>query len=197
VKLLLASKSETRRRMLEAAGIRFESAEAGLDEDDAKAGLIEAGFEPRDLAEMLAELKARSVAHPGDALVLGADQVLELYDGAMLSKPRSREEAAGQLRLLSDATHFLHSAAVLLKGGERIWGQTESVALTVRPLSDAFIADYLDSEYESVRWNAGCYAIEGRGAQLFEAVKGSHFAVLGLPLLPLLAELRERRLIPS
>jgi septum formation protein len=195
MRLLLASKSETRARMLAAAGVTFEAAEARLDEEDAKAGLIEAGFEPRDLAEMLAEMKARSVAADADALVLGADQVLELDDGAMLSKPRSREDAAEQLCRLSDATHYLHSAAVLVRAGERIWGQCETAVLTVRPLSDAFIAAYLDAEFEAVRWNAGGYAIEGRGAQLFESVEGSHFAVLGMPLLPLLAALRERGLL--
>ena len=183
--------------MLEAAGVTFALADTAVDEEDAKAGLIEAGFEPRDLAEMLAELKAEGVAAPADALVLGADQVLELDDGGMLSKPRSRADAAEQLRLLSDSTHYLHSAAVLVAAGERIWGHTETVALTVRPLSESYIAAYLDAEYEAVRWNAGGYAIEGRGAQLFEAVSGSHFAILGLPLLPLLACLRERGFLLS
>ena len=86
---------------------------------------------------------------------------------------------------------------MLIEDGERIWGQCETVALTVRPLSDAFISDYLDAEYEAVRWNVGAYRIEGRGAQLFEEIHGSHFAILGLPLLPLLEFLRFRRLIPS
>ena len=196
-RLLLASQSETRRQMLSAAGIPFETVVAGLDEEEAKVGLLETGFEPRDLAEMLAELKARSAVAPADALVLGADQVLELQDGGMLSKPGSLAEAADQLRLLSDSTHHLHSAAVLIENGERVWGLGETVALRVRPLSDAFIAAYLDSEYEKVRWNVGAYQIEGRGAQLFEEIDGSHFAILGLPLLPLLDYLRFRALIPA
>jgi len=194
VKLLLASRSETRRLMLEQAGVPFETVAAPLDEEAAKAGLIAAGFEPLDLAEMLAEMKAKSVADAGDALVIGADQTLELDDGGLLNKPASRAEALDQLRRLSGTTHMLHSAAVLAERDERVWGETESVALTMRPLGEAFLADYLDAEYEAIRWNVGGYLIEGRGAQLFERIEGSHFAILGLPLLPLLSALRDRGL---
>jgi septum formation protein len=197
MKLLLASKSEARRRMLEAAGVAFEIAAAELDEEEAKAGLVAAGFEPRDLAEMLAEMKARSVTAPPDALVLGADQVLERDDGSMMSKPRSRAEALAQLRSLSGRVHCLHSGAVAIEKGERVWGHTETVALSVRRLGDAFLEHYLDREYETVRWNVGGYRIEGPGVQLFDEIKGSHFAILGLPLLPLLGFLRERGLLPS
>jgi len=196
MRLLLASQSATRRRMLEAAGLAFETVPAELDEEEAKAGLLAAGFEPRDLAEMLAEMKAKSVAAP-DALVIGADQVLELDDGAMLSKPGSREEALEQLRTLSGQTHYLHSAAVAVENGERVWGETETVAMDVRRLGEDFLQAYLDAEYEAVRRNVGGYRVEGMGAQLFEEIAGSHFAVLGLPLLPLLAYLRERGLLES
>lgn len=195
--LLLASRSEARRLMLEQAGVRFETVDAPLDEEAAKEGLIAAGFEPRDLAEMLAELKAKSAADAEDALILGADQTLERDDGRLLNKPASRHEALDQLRRLSGTTHVLHSAAVLVENGERVWGATESVAMTMRPLGAEFLAAYLDEEYEAVRWNVGCYRIEGLGAQLFERVEGSHFAVLGLPLLPLLAALRERGLLQT
>ena len=197
MKLLLASRSEARRRMLEAAGVPFAAASSEFDEAKAKAGLADAGFEPRDLAEMLAEMKAKALAEPGEALVLGADQLLETDDGAMLSKPESRAEAFAQLRALSGRVHYLHSAAVLVERGERAWGHTETAALSVRPLSDAFLAAYLDAEYEAVRRNVGGYRIEGMGVQLFDDVSGSHFAVLGLPLLPLLAYLRERGLLAS
>jgi septum formation protein len=196
-RLLLASKSEARRRMLEAAGVRFELVEAGIDEEEAKAGLVATGFEPRDLAEMLAEMKARSVAAPADALVLGADQVLEQEDGAMLSKPRSRAEARDQLRALSGRTHYLHSGAAIIENGERAWGRTESAALTVRELGEDFLEAYLDREYEAVRWNVGGYRIEGEGVQLFDEIQGSHFAILGMPLLSLLDFLRERGLLAS
>jgi septum formation protein len=197
MRLLLASKSEARRRMLEQAGVPFEIVEAPLDEDAAKAGLLGSGFEPRDVAELLAELKAKSAAAQAGDLVLGADQVLELADGSMLSKPASREDALAQLRRLSGATHGLHSAAVIVAAGERLWGITETVTLEMRPLGDAFLDCYLDAEYEAIRWSVGGYRIEGLGAQLFERVEGSHFAVLGLPLLPLLGFLRERGLIAA
>lgn len=193
--LLLASRSEARRRMLEAAGVPFETVEASLDEDEAKAGLVAAGFEPRDLAEMLAEMKAKSAAAPADALVLGADQVLETEDGEMLSKPGSLPEALAQLRSLSGRDHYLHSAAVVVEGGERVWGHSETAALAMRELGDAFLHDYLDHEFEAIRGNVGGYRIEGRGAQLFEDIAGSHFAILGLPLLPLLEYLRERGIL--
>jgi septum formation protein len=197
VRLLLASKSETRRRMLSQAGVPFEPVDASFDEDSAKAGLIASGFEPRDLAEMLAEQKAKSAAAGADALVLGADQVLELDDGTILSKAACREDAAAQLRRLSGATHWLHSAAVVVEGGERAWGETETVALDMRKFGEDFLSDYLGAEYEAIRWNVGGYRIEGLGAQLFERIEGSHFAILGLPLLPLLAFLRERGVIAS
>jgi len=146
---------------------------------------------------MLAELKAKSVAAGPDVLVIGADQVLELDDGTMLSKPGSKAEALAQLRRLSGATHYLHSAAVAVEGGERVWGDTETVAMDVRPLSEEFLQAYLDAEYEAVRFNVGAYRIEGMGAQLFEEVAGSHFAVLGLPLFELLHYLRDRGVLQS
>ena len=195
MRLLLASRSKARRDMLAAAGVAFELADVALDEEEAKAGLLATGFEPRDLAEMLAEMKARAVTGPAGTLVLGADQVLERDDGRTLSKPRSRDEALDQLRSLSGRTHFLHSAAVVVEQGERAWGCTESVALSVRRLGESFLQDYLTHECEAIRWSVGGYRIEGRGAQLFDRIEGSHFAVLGLPLLPLLAYLRQRGML--
>jgi septum formation protein len=196
--LILASQSAARRRMLEAAGVAFEAVSAPLDEEQAKAGLAAAGFEARDTAEMLAEMKAKSVAIGGEeALVIGADQVLELDDGAMVGKTGSRGEALAQLRILGGRTHHLHSAAVIAERGARIWGATESVALTVRALGDDFLEAYLDSEYDAVQGCVGGYRIEAMGVQLFERIEGSHFAILGLPLLPLLAFLRERGILPS
>jgi septum formation protein len=192
VTLVLASTSATRRQMLEAAGVPHVALAAAVDEDSVKRGLRDLGA--RDLAEALAERKAFSVA--GD-LVLGADQTLERDDGSMLSKPRSREEAFDQLRLLSGRTHRLHSAAAIAEAGRIAWRSVETVELSVRPLSDAFLSDYLDKEYEAIRWSVGGYRIEGRGAQLFDHIRGSHFAILGLPLLPLLGHLRERGILAS
>jgi septum formation protein len=197
VRLLLASKSAARRHMLEAAGVPYETVEAELDEESAKAGLWGAGFDARGVAEELAQLKALSVKAAASDLVLGSDQTLERDDGTLLGKPTSRDEARRQLLSLGGSTHRLHSAAVIAEGGEGIWWGCESVELTMRPLGDAFLEDYLDREYEHVRWSVGGYRIEGPGAQLFERIEGSHFAILGMPLLPLLGYLRERGLLKS
>jgi len=195
VRLLLASKSAARRAMLEAAGIPFGLAEAELEEEQAKAGLISAGFDPHSLAEELAQLKALSAAgNPGD-LILGADQVLERDDGSVLSKPPSIDEARDQLRSLRGTTHSLHSAAVIAVDGKPVWWGSETVRLTMRNFSDAFLDDYLKREWEAIRWSVGGYRIEGPGVQLFDRIEGSHFAILGLPLLPLLAYLRQRGVV--
>lgn len=195
MRLLLASQSAARRRMLEAAGVPFQAVVSGVDEATVKAGLSELGA--AELAEALAEAKAGGVAAGGTDLVLGSDQTLETETGSMLDKPRSRDEAAAQLRALGGTTHRLHSAAVIVEAGERRWHHVEAAILRMRPLSDQFIESYLDAEYEAVRWSVGCYHVEGRGAQLFERIEGSHFAVLGMPLLPLLGYLRERGVMPS
>jgi septum formation protein len=192
MRLRLASRSDARRAMLEAAGVPFEPVEAQLDEAAAKAGLIGAGFDPRGVAEELAQLKALAAAAAPSDLVLGADQVLECDDGTLLAKPESREEALAQLRRLSGATHLLHSAAAICEASEVRWWASETAKLTMRPLGEAFLHSYLDREYEAIRWSVGGYRIEGPGVQLFDRIEGSHFAILGLPLLPLLAYLRER-----
>lgn len=197
MRLLLASKSPARRAMLAAAGVPFEPVDARLDEEAAKGGLWSAGFEPFDMAEELAQLKALSVQAPDDALVLGADQVLERDDGTTLSKPGSREEAYDQLVSLRGTAHRLHSAAVIALRGEAIWWGAETATLTMRNFSDAYLRAYLEEEWEQVRWNVGGYRIEGPGVQLFDQIEGSHFAILGLPLLSLLSYLRECGLLTS
>ncbi len=197
MRLILASQSATRRRMLDAAGVAFDAIAADLDEAAAKAGLETAGFDARDMADMLAEMKARSVAAGADILVLGSDQTVERADGAIIGKTSDLAEAREQLLSLRGATHRLHAAAVLVEQDVRSWGAVESVTMHVRDFSEAFLDDYLAREGEAALWSAGGYRIEGLGAQLFDAVEGSHFAILGLPLLPLLAELRRRGLLTS
>jgi septum formation protein len=197
-RLLLASQSASRRRMLADAAVPFETVDSGVDEDALKAGLIEDGFGARDLADALAEWKARrpSMRHGGD-FVLGCDQTLELDDGSRIDKVDTREEAADLLARMSGRAHKLHSAAVIAQGGEPIWRHIESVTLHMRPLSAGFITQYLDLDWENCRWCVGCYRIEGPGAQLFSRISGSLFAVQGLPLLPLLDYLRVRSMLPS
>lgn len=196
--IVLASESASRRAMLTAAGVPHEALAAGVDEEAAKAALRAEGISPRNLADALAELKALRVSRrvPG-TLVLGCDQTLSLESGEMIDKAESREDAARILKLLSGKVHHLHSAAVISQGGEPLWRHVERVKMTMRPLSDSFIADYLATEWDHVRFCVGCYRIEGPGAQLFSRIEGSQFAIQGLPLLPLLDYLRIRGVLPS
>jgi septum formation protein len=194
--IILASLSAARREMLKSAGVPFEAVAAGVDEDAAKQTLRADGLGARDLADALAELKALRISarRPGD-LVLGCDQTLVLDDGTMLDKPGAA--LAEQLRLLSGRTHSLYSAIVAAENGHPIWRAVERVKLTVRPLSEPFIADYVAREGEFVAGCVGGYRMEGVGAQLFLKIEGSHFTVLGLPLLSLLDWLRSRGIMPS
>ncbi len=187
--LVLASTSAARQAMLDAAGVPHEAVSAGVDEEAAKAALSH--LDGRGLADALAELKAIKVSsrRSGD-LVLGCDQTLELEDGTLLDKPG--ENLADQLRLLSGKTHQLHSAVVAAENGQPIWRHVERAELTMRVLSDAFIADYVAHEAAAVAGCVGGYRIEGRGVQLFSRIEGSHFTILGLPLLPLIDWLRVR-----
>lgn len=195
--LRLASNSAARQAMLKAADVPFEYIGAELDEDEVKVRLKEQGLGAQALAEALALAKAASAKGEWDDLVLGCDQVLEREDGTIFDKPASREEAFAQLKSLSGRTHRLHSAAAVVEAGAVIWRAVESVELAMRPLGDGFLRAYLEREYEAIRWSVGGYRIEGPGVQLFDRIEGSHFAILGLPLLPLLAFLRERKVIPS
>jgi septum formation protein len=181
--------------MLEAAGIPFEARTPDFDEAGVKAALRADGLDAASLSMALAEAKARALVT--EALVLGSDQTLELDDAAMLDKPGSPEELAGQLTRLSGRAHRLHAAAALVEGTQAVWRHVETVRMHVRPLSPAWIRAYVEREWDEVRWSVGGYHVEGRGAQLFERIEGSLFAVQGLPLLPLLAVLRDRGLIPA
>jgi len=187
--IVLASTSAARRAMLEAAGIAHEAVAAGVDEEAAKQSFDH--LDGRNLADALAELKAvkLSVRRPGD-LVLGCDQTLELEDGTLLDKPG--DALAEQLRRLSGCTHRLHSAIVAAENGRPVWRHVDRAKLTMRTLSEDFIADYVALEGSAVADCVGGYRIEGRGIQLFTRVEGSQFTILGLPLLPLLDWLRAR-----
>ena len=196
--IVLASQSASRRALLQAAGVPFEALSPGVDEEAAKEALRGDGLDARALADALAELKALRVSRrvPG-GLILGCDQTLSLDDGSMIDKAVDRADAERILRLLSGRVHHLHSAAVIALNGEPIWRHVERVRMTVRPLSDSFIAKYLDEEWEHCRWCVGNYRIEGPGVQLFSKVEGSQFAIQGLPLLPLLDFLRIRGVLPA
>lgn len=189
--LILASQSAGRRAILANAGVPFEAMTAEIDEDSARLRLRNDGYAPHALADALAELKALEVSgkRPDD-LVLGCDQTLALEHGTMFDKPADRIVLAEQLGKLSGKTHTLYSAIVIAQGSKAVWRHVDHVRMTMRPLSDAFIADYIGMEGDCLLGCVGGYRIEGRGAQLFSAIDGSHFSIIGLPLLPLLAYLR-------
>lgn len=191
--LILASNSQIRRSMLAQAGVAFEVRAPCFDETEAKERV--AG-DNENLARVLAEGKAASiVAGPGDWLI-GSDSTVSV-DGRRYSKPRDREEAAAHLRAFSGRTMLLSSAVALAREGRVDWSHAETARLEVRPLSEGFIADYLDQEWPEVGFCVGVFRMEGRGVTLFERVEGSHFTILGMPLLPLLGALRARGLMAS
>jgi septum formation protein len=182
--------------MLEAAGLAFEVDVPRVDEEAAKASLRGEGLKPRDQADALAELKALSVSRGREAFVIGADQMLAL-GSEVFDKPTSAAEAREHLLRLRGQTHELITAAVVAREGAIIWRHIDTPKLKMRAFSDAFLDDYLSRAGEHVLHSVGAYQLEGLGAQLFERVEGDYFSVLGLPLLPLLAFLRQHGIAPS
>ena len=189
--LVLASASPSRARMLQDAGVDVEVAPSRVDEDVIKRRLTKAGEPTENIAMALATEKARTISakRPG-ALVIGADQIL-VCEGQLYDKPKNLDEAARHLRALSGAQHHLVTAACVLRDGETQWQHLSTPRLVMRALDGAFIQDYLAVVGDKALTSVGAYQLEGRGAHLFDVVDGDFFAILGLPLLPLLAFLRD------
>lgn len=187
--LVLASKSDIRGKILAAAGLRFGIRPAQIDERavEAKAGKLDAV----QAAALLARAKADAVAATQVGhMVLGADQTLALGT-QRFSKPANRAEASLQLRALRGQTHALHSALALVRDGKVLFELVDTARLTMRDFSDRFLDDYLDMAGDTALSSVGGYQLEGIGIHLFERVEGDYFTILGLPLMPLLAYLRE------
>jgi septum formation protein len=195
--MILASTSPTRLQMLRAAGLDPIPIAPRVDEATIRDALVAEGAHPRDIADTLAEMKARKVAekHPTD-LVLGCDQVLAL-DRETFAKPETPDDARQQLRQLRGKTHKLLSALVVYENAEPVWRFVGEARLTMHPISDAYLDDYIDRNWDSIRHSVGCYKVEEEGVRLFSAITGDHFTILGLPLLPLLAWLGNRGMIAS
>jgi septum formation protein len=191
--LILASQSQSRKAMLEAAGVAFEPRPARIDERALEAAMGAAP--PERIALALAAAKAKAVSAPG-AWVLGSDSLVEVA-GRRFDKPADRAQAADHLRFFSGRTMNLHSAAALVRDGDLHWSHGECARLQVRELSDTFIAAYLDAEWPAVAGCVGVFRIEGPGVQLFERIEGDHFTVLGMPLLAVLGALRQVREMPA
>jgi septum formation protein len=189
LRLILASKSASRRAMLDAAGVMYEAVPADIDERAVETGLV--GAAPAEIAEALAVAKAAAVAalYEG-ALVLGSDSLV-VAGGRRFDKPRSPEEAGEHLRFFSGKVMELHSAAALVRDGGCEWSHASIARLHVRDLSEDFIAHYLGLEWPAISHTVGAFRIEGPGVQLFDSIEGDQFTVLGMPLLPLLGALRE------
>ena len=195
--IILASGSEIRAQLLRNAGLAFDVSVARVDEDAIRASLQAEQASPRDIADTLAELKAQRVAskHP-DALVIGCDQILALGQ-EIYSKPQSPQEAIAQLTSLRGQKHQLLSAAVIYGEGKPIWRHVGVVRLFMRDTSDAYIADYVDRNWDSIRHAVGAYKLEEEGVRLFTRIEGDYFNVLGLPLLELLSYLTLRGTLSS
>ena len=191
--LILASNSQIRKEMLEQAGLRLQVRSPGFDEDEVKR---EFDGESEILARTLAAGKAASVVADAGDWVIGSDSTVTV-EGVRYSKPRDRDEAAAHLRAFSGRTMLLSSAVALARRGKVEWVHTETARLHWRSLSEAFIEDYLNREWPEVGYCVGVFRMEGPGVTLFDRVEGSHFTILGMPLLPLLGALRDRGIMPS
>ena len=194
---VLASGSASRQRILKAVGVPFTAIPADIDEDELKQDLLEAGMFEDDIAGTLAEGKAQHVSHANpDALVLGADQTL-LFEDEIVSKCADLSSARDLLRRLRGRSHRLMSALALARGGAVFWQYAEESTLHMRDFGDVFLDAYLSTEGAGILGCVGCYKVEGLGAQLFDRVEGDYFAIQGLPLLPLLVELRRQGVIAT
>jgi septum formation protein len=187
--LILASGSKIRAQILKQAGLDFKIIPAEVDEEALKDHALSRGHNPKAIALMLAREKAKQVAAHTTGLVIGADQILQLGN-ELISKSENMTKARAFLQKLSDKTHYLHCGVALYEGPNELWSQVYSAELTVRRLSDSEIDAYLEKAGEGILSSVGCYQLESLGVQLFSDIKGDYFTILGLPLLPLLGQLR-------
>ena len=196
-RLILASSSAVRLKLLRAAGLDADAEPARVDEELIRGGLEAEGAGPRDLADTLAEMKAAKIAdrHP-EAVVIGCDQVLE-FTGKAWAKPETAQQAREQLLALRGKTHRLLSAVVVFEATRPVWRHVGVASLTMRMFSDSYLDGYLQRNWPRIGASVGGYMLEEEGARLFTSIEGDYFTILGLPLLPLLSYLGLRGFIES
>ncbi len=193
--IILASKSVHRQELLKNAGVKFIAQSADIDEREVETPLIEAGLSGEDIAEVLAIAKATEISKNNvDSYVIGCDQTLS-FEGELLHKVKDIQEAQRRLLQLSGKKHQLNAAVALVRNSEVLWSHVEVATITFRKLDPGFIGRHLSGAGEKVLSSVGAYQIEGLGVQLFEKVEGDYFSIIGLPVLPLLAELRKLGLV--
>jgi septum formation protein len=188
--IVLASTSAVRRTLLAAAGLSFTALSPGVDEEAVKTEMLARGEGPRAVAQALADIKAERVSREMSGLVIGADQTLDL-GGALFDKVPTIAAARERLVMLRGREHRLHAGVAIAKAGAVIWRKTVTTRLVMRGFSDAWLDDYLARNAEAALSSVGCYHLEGEGAQMFDQVEGDYFSILGLPLLDVMACLRE------
>lgn len=193
-RVILASTSAIRRKILDGAGIDYQAMRPDADEEALKRALVAQGLTAGALGLALAKAKASSITAPG-ALVIGADQIMEI-DGEIFDKPRSMGEAAGRLVRCAGRAHRLINGIAVARDGAVVFENIEIVTLHMRAMSRADIERYLDMAGEEVLASVGAYQVEALGARLFDRIDGDYFAVLGLSLFPLLRFLREQGALP-
>lgn len=196
-KVILASGSKIRASLLINAGISIETEIAKVDEASIKSAMFSEGAPARDIADVLAETKARRIATKNpDAIVIGADQVL-VCQNILYDKPQDLDEAQKQLSKLRGKTHELLSAAVIYENAKPVWRHIGRAQLMMRPFSDEFLEEYIKTNGNSLLETVGAYKLEETGSQLFTRVQGDYFSVLGLPLLEVLGFMRTRGIITT
>lgn len=197
LQVVLASSSPIRSQLLNNAGVAHEILSPQIDEDSVKMAMLADGSQHCDVADTLADMKARRVSlQRPENYVLGCDQVLS-FAGSLYSKPESKQDLQKQLREMSGKTHQLISAAVIYKDMQPIWRYVGAVKLSMRILSDNAIEKYVESNWGSVKFCTGGYEIERKGTQLFEKIQGDYFCILGLPLLEVISFLKLRGVLES
>ena len=193
--IILASKSKVRALLLKNAGLRFVSVDAAIDEEQVKLSYINAGYTPRDVADVLADMKAKKLSNRfPNQLVIGCDQILAFRE-QIISKAKNINDLVHQLKVLEGNEHIVYSASVVYINNKPEWRFIGSANMTMRSLSDDFILKYVEDNWKKIQHSVGGYEIESYGASLFSKIDGDHFSVLGIPLLQLIDYLINRGVI--